>query len=294
LLWWVGLHPLLGVLFVLLTGALFLMIGRINAATGLFIIQPFWHPGSILAAIFGSLAIGPRAVIILALLSVVVTIDPRIAVVPLGLNAVHLGERHRLRPGRLAAWMAVAVILAMLVAVPVTVYVLYDLGVSGTGSGGTRWAVEDVARMPFRMLERSVDELAAADALHAARAPATLTRLLHPEPKRHFFVAAGIGFALVMLCSWLRLRFTRWPLHPMLFLVWGSRWTTEFAPSFLLAWLIKSAITRYGGLSTYRRLRPFFIGLMAGEFASGILWSGIGVGYYALTGTRGASFRVRP
>ena len=294
LLWWLGLHPLLSVAFVLLTGTLFLMVGRINVATGLFIIQPFWHPVTVLAAIFGSFALGPHALVILALLSVVVTIDPRIAAVPLALNAVRLGELQKIKPGRLARWMAIAVILAMVAGVVVTVWGLYDLGVQGMDSGGTRWAVEHVAQMPFRMLERAVDELSATDSLKAAAAPTSLGRLLAPKPKKFFFTAAGIGFALVMICSYFRLRFPRWPLHPMLFLVWGSRWTTEFAPSFLLAWFIKTQILRYGGQSYYRRARTFFIGLMGGEFTAGIFWGAIGAGHYFLKGILGPSISVRP
>ncbi len=293
LLWWTGLHPLLATAFVALTGMLFLMVGRINVTTGLFIIQPFWHPVTVLAAVFGAYALGPQALVILAMLSVVVTIDPRIAVVPLALNAIRLGEMNKLKPGRLAGWMGAAVILAMIVAVGVTVWGMYDLGVQGVDSGGTQWALV-VARMPFDMLQRAVDKLSATDSLQAASAPTTLSRLARPDPTPHFFTAAGIGFALVMACSYLRLRLPRWPLHPMLFLVWGSRWTTEFAPSFLLAWLIKTQIMRYGGQTYYRRARPFFIGLMAGEFTAGIFWGAIGVGYYLLTGVTGPSFSVRP
>ena len=36
--------------------------------------------------------------------------------------------------------------------------------------------------------------------------------------------------------------------------------------SVLIAWLSKSIIMRYGGISSYRAARPFFIGLIAGYF----------------------------
>ena len=294
LLWWVGLHPLLALAFVLVTGTLFLMVGRVNAATGLFIIQPFWQPVAVLLAMFGSFALGPRALIILAMLSVVVTLDPRIAAVPLALNAIRVGEQHKVRPGRLAGWMGAAIIISMVVAVPVTVYLFYDMGVSGMSSGGTRWALQ-VARMPFQMLKGAINDLTSTDALEAASEATGLGRLFGAaDPAKHFFLAAGVGFVLVLICYWLRLRFRRWPLHPIIFLVWGSRWTTEFAPSFLLAWLIKAQTMRYGGLTFYRRARAFFIGLMAGEFTAGILWGLIAILYYLLTGSAGPSFTVSP
>jgi hypothetical protein len=41
----------------------------------------------------------------------------------------------------------------------------------------------------------------------------------------------------------------------------------------LVAWLLKSAITRYGGIKLYLKLRPFFLGLIFGEFFMAAVWS---------------------
>ena len=294
----VGLHPALGVAFVLLAGVYFLMIGRINVSTGLFIIQPFWQPVAVLAALFGAEAMGPQAVIILAMLCAMLTIDPRIAAVPLALNAVHLGQANRVNPARLTGWMGAAIVLAAAVAMPVTVYTFYRLGSSHMDSAGSRWA-QVVANMPFDMLASSVEKLDSTDTLRNAAEPPTLKRLaggltFRSAESRRLATGAAVGFALVVGCSVLRLRFPRWPLHPVVFLVWGTRWTTEFAPSFLLAWAIKSAITRFGGMNSYKRLRPFFIGLMAGEFVATVFWGLFGISYYFLTGEIGRSFRIRP
>lgn len=37
--------------------------------------------------------------------------------------------------------------------------------------------------------------------------------------------------------------------------------------------MIKLLIVRYGGMKTYRRLLPFFIGLILGDYVSGALWA---------------------
>ena len=39
--------------------------------------------------------------------------------------------------------------------------------------------------------------------------------------------------------------------------------------SFVLAWLAKSVVLRYGGVGTYQRLKPAALGLIAGEAAIG-------------------------
>ena len=43
--------------------------------------------------------------------------------------------------------------------------------------------------------------------------------------------------------------------------------------SILLAWFVKSVILRYGGISVYRAIQPFFLGLILGEFATACLWT---------------------
>ena len=290
---WIGLSVWLAVAFVALTHLLFLMVGRVNAVTGLFIIQPCWHPVGILLAMLGGFVLGPQALIILAMLCVTLTIDPRIAAVPLAMNVLKLGELRQVKPGRLAGWMGVGIILAMIVGVAVTVYVIYNFGLAGTTSGDTRWALQ-VAQYPFQMLERTINSLNSADELAAAQSTLGWARLGHISSAQYFWPAASVGLFLVLACSWLRLRFSGWPLHPLLFLVWGTHWTTTFAPSFLLAWLLKDAITKYGGQKAYFAARPVFLGMMAGEFAAGLLWTIVGVAYFGVTGVTGPRFLVRP
>lgn len=139
--------------------------------------------------------------------------------------------------------------------------------------------------MPFRLVANRVNELDGVGVLAQAEKPTTVGRLLgQMKPTKHFFRAMAIGMALVMACSYLRLRYAGWPLHPLMFLVWGQPWMSIYAPSFLLAWLIKSVIMRFGGRKGYRSAKPFFVGLVAGEFLAAILLGVAGVIVYWLTG----------
>ncbi len=79
----IKLSLILAVLFVMLTGLLFLIVTRINVETGLYFVHPTWHPVSITFGLFGAAALGPNMLIILCLLSAVMTIDPRSCVMPL-------------------------------------------------------------------------------------------------------------------------------------------------------------------------------------------------------------------
>ena len=42
---------------------------------------------------------------------------------------------------------------------------------------------------------------------------------------------------------------------------------------FLIAWLLKSTIVRYGGQRLYRRLIPLFLGLVLGNYVIGCVWA---------------------
>jgi len=279
----VHLDWLLAVMFVMLTGLLFLVVTRISVETGLFFIQPSWHAVAVLLGLFGIAAMGPNMLIILALLCVVMTIDPRVCLMPLAATAMRLGESEGIRPRRIAPWMVLAVLLALVVGLFATVYVQYCFG----GGDLYNWA-SSAAQFPFQMLEKNLAGFQGEPGRWYG------LQLEHFKPNWDFVYAAGIGLALVWVCSVLRLRLHWWPIHPVLFLVWGTFPLANLAASFLLGWLIKVAITRLGGSQTYRRSKPLFIGMVAGEFLGGIIWAIVGLVYYLVMRVPGEMFRVHP
>jgi hypothetical protein len=73
------------------------------------------------------------------------------------------------------------------------------------------------------------------------------------------------GMGAVLISYMMRLRFTWWMIHPVLFLTWGTWATLCFADSFLLGFAIKAAVVKYGGGRVYHNLKPFFMGGIMGE-----------------------------
>ena len=39
-----------------------------------------------------------------------------------------------------------------------------------------------------------------------------------------------------------------------------------------MAWLCKVLVLKYGGARWYRRTKPFFLGMILGQYASGGMW----------------------
>ncbi len=97
------------------------------------------------------------------------------------------------------------------------------------------------------------------------------------------FGAAGFGFGLVLALQWLGTRITGWPLHPAGFALAQSGALEWLWCPMLIAGAAKVLLLR-GGLKTYRRSVPFFIGLVLGDYALGIilalLSSALGVSLY--------------
>ena len=82
-------------------------------------------------------------------------------------------------------------------------------------------------------------------------------------------ISGGAVMGLLMLA---RQHFLWWPLHPLGFAVSTISMTNYISFSVFLAWLIKSIMLRYGGPSLFQRARPFFLGLILGQFAVAGIW----------------------
>ena len=74
----------------------------------------------------------------------------------------------------------------------------------------------------------------------------------------------AFGALLMGLLMVARQRFLWWPFHPIGFPI--SLYTSKMFVSLLVAWGLKSAALGYGGPRLYRILRPFFLGLIMGEW----------------------------
>ena len=80
-----------------------------------------------------------------------------------------------------------------------------------------------------------------------------------------------------------------------MFLVWGTYPLGLFSHSFLLGWLIKSAVLKYGGgQPVYRKATDFMFGAVAGDLLGGVIFMAVGVLYYAVTGFAPPEYRIFP
>jgi hypothetical protein len=260
------------------------------AEAGVIFLHTYTFPCALLAGFLGLKTVGPDQILILGLVTSLILIDPREAMMPFVVSGAQLVERTRGKIGRTVSWGLVALLVGFAVALPMTTYLQYKHGAMTLSDGWTRavprYAIDYNTAVRYTLESQgSLDE---ADRLSG------LGKLRHISPLRGPAIAFFVTFSLVLLFTFFRHRFAWWPLHPLLFLVLGTFQSRALAFSFLLGWLIKLGVTKYGGASLYRRLKPLMIGLIAGEMMSGVLTMIIGSIWYFATGEPPRSFSVMP
>jgi len=120
------------------------------------------------------------------------------------------------------------------------------------------------------------------------------TRFSRIMPKENFVWAFGLGFLAVLVFSMLRLRVTWWPLHPVMFLLWATYPMATTSYSFFMGWIVKKASVRFAGQHMVRKLKPFMIGVIAGEILGALVFMIVGAIYYFSTGEKPLSYRFFP
>lgn len=287
---------LLAVVLMLLVTLMLLVIGRINAETGLFFVQPGWPVIGVIVGAFGMEALGPKMLIIMGLVVTVLAADPRESIMPYVLNGLKLNERSEVSPGKAGPIMAIALLAALAIGVPAVLWAQYHKGISGLADDESgAWGTRQVPSFTYDAASQEIDKLRSAELLDTAGSKTGLARLTEIDPDNDFLTAAGIGLGLVLLVHYARLRWNWWPIHPILFLVWMTNPLAHFAPSFLFGWVIRTLVVKLGGGKAYQKVKPLMYGLIAGDLLGGLLFMGLGAGYYVNTGHRpNATYQIFP
>ena len=97
------------------------------------------------------------------------------------------------------------------------------------------------------------------------------------ETNWYAVISLVIGGGFTVFLTVMRGRFAWWPFHPAGFAVAGGWSMALFGPSIFAAWLIKTIILRYGGMTSFRPASRFFLGMIMGEFLAGTWWGVFGI-----------------
>ncbi len=314
--WWLqqaGLGWGWAVVLIVVSLGIWLVMARVVAETGCFYVQPGLIPVGVLAALLGHEAMGPTGLLLIGLASMIVIGDQREAVLPFIVHSLKFAERkdasnlganesaaetqnesraRRRMPslGSGGVMVAGVVVASLLIAGVVTLTMQYALGLNNADWWGVQWFPE----MAWNDLTRRVQDMSA---------DGTLIPVAWGDWTQRFSMSLSApgawgwttaGFVALLVCAAARLRLPWWPIHPVLFLVWGTTPMERFAWSFVLGWLCKLAVVKLAGANGYRAAKPLMVGVIAGELIAALVWTAVGVTYYLTTGTTPSSYIILP
>ena len=202
------------------------------------------HPDRIMLLFLGSRPLGAQNLTNTTLLSWL-AYGYRCHPMPHQLEAFKIGRHFRLHENRLVIALIVASIVGAVISIVGHVALYYEFRFA-------RWGVGE-----FNRLQNWIT---------APRAP-NLLAIQH----------MGFGFLLTGVLTILKRQFLWWPFYPVGYAV-GNGWAIGWMWfSIFLGWLFKRLLFTGGGVRSYRKALPLFLGLIFGQFFAGSLWSLLGV-----------------
>ncbi len=257
---WLCQSWLMAVFYALLLLVIYMVISRIVCETGIPFLQAGWQPAQALGNLVGPAAIGPKSLPFMLWSTAILTQDPRESLMPYVGTGVKIADDAGVKLKKLFWIVLAAVVAAVVVAFFANAWTFYNHGPWGDG-----WADRWTPSMYLDEAARHFSTMKTTGVFEASESASALGRLALAQSTpihAHYML---YGLLAVLAVSALRFRFSRFPFHPVLFLVAGTMPSQGAWFSFLLGWFVKQLVVRFGGGGVYKKFKPLFVGLIAGE-----------------------------
>ncbi|MEX1015839.1 MAG: DUF6785 family protein [Phycisphaeraceae bacterium] len=287
-----GFSPMLAVITAGLALLIWLVLARIVAETGMFLMAGPLLPTGVVVGLLGADAINPTQFVLIAVAGFALLGDSKDHLTLFAVNALKMTDDAGTRPSRAAPAFLLTALAGFALATLMTLTVIYHFGLPRDGMAG--YANELVPISSFDLASRHSEALLTAGTLAEAMQMSDADRLRAFAPDTESLGWLALGFVLVIGCAVARLRLPWWPLHPVLFLLWGTWGAACFSTSLLIGWAIKSAVVGCAGVAGYRKLVPLAVGVIAGELMMGLFWMIVATIYFQRTGIRPPMYAVFP
>jgi hypothetical protein len=241
-LWATGLPLGWSILFLLLALLIFFGTARLLVQTGIGRLRAAYSIPPILTNVFGTSLFGDRALVAMGM-GFVWAADIQLFLMGTLAHAFKVCEDAKLKiSGRkLLLFLISAVIVSLLTTMLCYVWMGYRQGLIH----GYVWYYVNSPNYHWGWVANTIN---------------------NPHPPQYLtttFLAIGAGLAALL--SFANHHLAGWPLHPVGLAIALTNTVRIDWFGIFLAWVIKSIAIRYGGVSLYRTLRPFFLGLILGS-----------------------------
>lgn len=224
-----------------------LVLTRLVSEGGLLFVQAF-RPTDVIVACLGTSVFAPRSLTLLSFIQKVFMFDLRAFLMPSLMDAYKLAAASGLRTRRLVPWLGAAIVVSIASSYVSFLLMAYRLG-------GVRFSAWFLMVSPQQTLQFVV------------------AYLNQPYPTTTAnWVLMLLGSGMTVGLSVMRALHAWWPFHPLGYAMGPSWPMIQLWFSVLLGWAMKALILRYGGFRKFREAKPFFLGLVVGEFSAAGLW----------------------
>ena len=243
-----GANPFWSFLVLAMILVYWVVLTRLVAEAGVFMSQaPTSAVHDTVAKLFGTAALSVKTWTVLGFFKSIFlrwyTIMPAYI-----LGGFKFAERHRINARRLVFAMLLAIGVSIVAGFLITVWMNYEYGALNLST----WKAGSLARQPFDQIRRYHD-----------------TPL---GPDRKAISVMGVGAAVTLFLSVMRMNFVWWPFHPLGYVASNLYIIHYFWSHIFVAWVLSKLITKYGGLYLMRKIRPLFIGMVIGALMAGGFW----------------------
>jgi hypothetical protein len=224
-----------------------IVLARIVASAGLFFIDVPWVASDVLVQNLGMRIVGPASLTVFYLQQAVVMYDASVCQLPFLTDGLKIGHAARIRPAPMLAAIGASFLLAIVLSYVAGLTMLYHKGVLHSGN---------LQHMPWWLFAR--------------RLKSDLESMppLNTFALKYLLVGGGVMMFLIQMNR----SFLWWRLSPIGYLMASDDTMHRISPCIFVGWALSGLVRRYGGLRVYRKLRPAFMGMILGEFASVAFW----------------------
>lgn len=247
--WYFGGSPVTALFTVVFGTVGFVVLAWMVAQGGLLFLQTPWSGAEMAANLLGFKTFTPRNILVSNQVEAIFMLDMRELALPQLFNSLKMTDYVPIQRRSLFIAIAISVLLSMIISGEESIRLPYRYGAEMMYD---KWAYVNSPQRPLQFLA---------------------SQLLNPlkvNPYAWVNMGAGLtGFwGLMMMYT----RFVGFPLHPAGFIFASSYPLQCFWFSYLLAWILKSVVMRYGGQKLYQKMRPLAFGLILGDALNGALW----------------------
>jgi len=185
--------------------------------------------------------------------------DIRVMMMPALAHATKLADHVKLKQRRLIWLFLIAIVFGIVFSAFAVLYIGYTVG----GAKADSWIFGAVGRDWFGRV--GAENIPTAEQLRDGQQAGE-------EYSRLRVYATLTGGLIMVVLTVMRAWFLWWPFHPLGFPFAIFPAMQRFWLSVAIGWLLKMVILRYGGAVLFRKLKPFFYGLILGQLVTAGAW----------------------